>query len=241
MKQDRHIKLMSEVEHCLKRPNMYIGSVKTGNEERYIFNKKTNSFEIRKIKYVPGLVKIFEEILDNSVDAFVDNNFKGSSIINIIIEDLFFKVEDNGVGIPNTKIYDHDGNERYSCEVAWGSMRAGSNFDDAKRISAGANGVGSFLTNIFSTKFVGVNNNSGKGVICEWENNSEKFSVKETSIKTSGVEVLVYPDFNRFSVHKFGDGEKDAILTRINMLAMTYPEIKFIFNNEIIKTKDIGF
>jgi len=237
----RKIQLMTEVEHCLKRPNMYIGAVKNVNEERFIFSEEESKFIIKKIQYVPGLVKIFEEILDNSVDAFVDNNFKGSPKINITLEDEYFKIEDNGVGIPNTTIKDHDGNIKYSCEIAWGSMRAGSNFDDSKRISAGANGVGSYLTNIFSKEFIGINKNSGKKITCNWKDNSSKFELGESAIKSTGVEVLSYPDFSRFSVSKFGKGERIAILTRINMLALTYPEIKFSFNGVLIKPKEIGF
>jgi len=237
----RNIQLMTEVEHCLKRPNMYIGAVKNVSELRFVFSEEENKFIIDKIQYVPGLVKIVEEILDNSVDAFVDNNFKGSPKISIFLEDDHFKIEDNGVGIPNSTIKDHDGNVKYSCEVAWGSMRAGSNFDDSKRISAGANGVGSYLTNIFSKEFIGINKNSGKKIVCNWKNNSSDFELKESAIKTTGVEVTAFPDFSRFSVSKFGKGERIAILTRINMLALTYPEIKFNFNGMLIKPKEIGF
>jgi len=237
----RNIKLMSEVQHCLTRPNMYIGAVKSMSDERYIFDTSLNKFVLKKINYVPGLVKIFEEILDNSVDAFVDNNFQGRPKIVIDIGEKYFQVEDNGVGIPNEKIEDHNGILKYSCEVAWGSMRAGSNFDDSKRISAGANGVGSFLTNVFAKVFVGENKNSGKKVICTWKNNTEEFTLKESSSKSSGVKVYVEPDFSRFSVNGFRDGEIIAILTRVNMLALTYPEIKFIFNGEQIKPQEIGF
>jgi len=165
---------------------------------------------------------------------------KNAKVRRTMFEDHFI-IEDNGTGIPNNKIKDIDGNEKYSCEVAWGSMRAGSNFDDSKRISAGANGVGSFLTNVFSKVFIGENKNSGLKVTCKWEDNTEKYEKSEQKISTSGVKVVAYPDFERFSVKGFRESEINMIKTRVVMLALTYPEIKFIFNKEVIKAKDIDF
>jgi len=237
----RDIKILSEVEHCLKRPNVYIGSVSSIKEQRYVFDEKTNSLLEKRVEYVPGLVKIVEEIFDNSVDAFVDNNLpKGAKVKIDILEDHFI-VEDNGPGIPNKLMKDQNGEEKYACEIAWGTMRAGSNFNDTERKSAGAHGMGSYLTNIFSKEFIGENKNGGKKVIFKCSNNSLESKRIVSSTSQTGVRVTAYPDFSRFSVKRFRESEILMIKTRIVMLAMSYPEIKFIFNGNEIKTRDINF
>jgi len=228
----REIKKLSDQAHILKRSNMYVGSIKPITEKRYIIKDK---FIEEEIEFIPGLIKIFEEIIDNSVDAFVDHNFEGSPKIKVIIDEEHFEVEDNGPGIPNKKI----GND-YMCKVAWGSARAGSNFE-GKRISAGANGVGSFLTNVFSKSFIGENCNNGIKVICKWQNNALDYFEKESKISKTGVKVISYPDFERFGVKGFSENDLMIIESRIKMLALSYPEIKFYLNGNLIKIKEIDF
>jgi len=236
----RKIEILSDKEHALKRPNVYIGSVNKIKEKRYIV--KNSKFVEAELEYVPGLVKIFEEILDNSVDAFVDTDFPNSPKIKIKLNDDSFTIEDNGPGIPNIKHYNKlNGKEEWMCESAWGTLKAGSNFDDSKRKSAGANGMGAALTNFFSKKFIGYNKNHGIEIIYKSINNASEITIKERTTKSTGVKVQVYPDFSKFEVDKFTENEKLAIQTRIYMLAITYPEIKFYYNKTLIKPKEIEF
>ena len=65
--QDNYEKL-SDVEHVLLRPGMYIGSITSDDEMRYVFNEDIKKFEKRMIKYNPGFLKLFDEIISNSVD-----------------------------------------------------------------------------------------------------------------------------------------------------------------------------
>ena len=240
MSKQRKIEILDDREHALKRPNVYIGAVKKIQEKRYIV--RDNKFVETELEYVPGLVKIFEEILDNSVDAFVDNNFNGNPRIDIVLDDKSFSVKDNGVGIPNTKHFNKILNkEVWMCESAWGTLKAGSNFDDSDRKSAGANGMGAALTNYFSKVFVGKNGNSGKEIIYTSIENATKIKTQEKKTTKSGVEVYVEPDFGRFEVNKFTENEKVAIYSRIIMLSLTYPEIKFYFNQKLIKSTEIDF
>jgi len=237
---DRKIEILDDKEHALRRPNVYIGSVKIIREKRYVV--EDGKFKEVELDYVPGLVKIFEEILDNSVDAFVDNNFEGNPKIKIELNDYSFKVTDNGVGIPNIKHFNKlNQKEEWMCESAWGTLKAGSNFDDKKRKSAGANGMGAALTNFFSKLFIGKNRNSGIEIIYKSKNNASDIIIKEKKTNKTGVEVYVEPDFSRFEVDKFTDNEKLAIVSRIYMLALTYPEIKFVYNGKTIKLNEIEF
>jgi len=229
----REIKKLTDREHILLRPGMYVGSTQPITEKRYII--ENDKFIEKEITYVPALIKIIEEIIDNSIDAFVDTHFKNNPKIKIQIEEDHFIVEDNGPGIPNKKI-----DNEWMCKIAWGTAKAGSNFD-GDRISVGMNGVGSYLTNVFSKTFIGENKNNGIKVICKWTNNADKYFQKESKTNLSGVKVESWPDFNRFNKNGFTENDIKIIESRVKMLALTYPEIKFYFNRELIKIKKIEF
>jgi len=53
----------TQLEHILLRPDTYIGSVEFISSPMWVFNKNTKNFEYRTITIVPGLYKIFDEIL----------------------------------------------------------------------------------------------------------------------------------------------------------------------------------
>ena len=58
-------KKLTQREHVLERPGMYIGSVKKQMEELWIANEKDDStrMEKRMIEYSPAFIKIFDEVL----------------------------------------------------------------------------------------------------------------------------------------------------------------------------------
>lgn len=58
----------SQLEHILLRPDTYIGSVEPVTELMWIYDKEKEVMMQREIKYVPGLYKIFDEILVNAAD-----------------------------------------------------------------------------------------------------------------------------------------------------------------------------
>ena len=55
-------------EHILLRPDTYIGSVEPVTEQMWIYDKEKEMMIQKEIKYVPGLYKIFDEILVNAAD-----------------------------------------------------------------------------------------------------------------------------------------------------------------------------
>jgi DNA topoisomerase-2 len=56
------------LEHILKRPDSYIGSVEHLQAQMWIFDKATKGMALKQISYVPGFFKIFDEILVNAAD-----------------------------------------------------------------------------------------------------------------------------------------------------------------------------
>ncbi len=57
----------SQLEHILLRPDTYIGSVEPLKDTMWVYDESAGMVQ-REITYVPGLYKIFDEILVNAAD-----------------------------------------------------------------------------------------------------------------------------------------------------------------------------
>ncbi|KAL9099075.1 MAG: hypothetical protein Q9187_009552, partial [Circinaria calcarea] len=64
---DQYQKL-TQLEHIIKRPDTYIGSVERSEHPMWVYNTEMDCMEMRKVNFVPGLYKIFDEILVNAAD-----------------------------------------------------------------------------------------------------------------------------------------------------------------------------
>ena len=62
---DKYRKL-DDIDHCLNRPGMYIGSIKPHKANKWII--EDDKMVQKELNYNPGLLKIFDEIVTNSVD-----------------------------------------------------------------------------------------------------------------------------------------------------------------------------
>ena len=223
------VQVLTDRDHVLKRPAMYIGAVNSSSFSEYIF--ENNKIENKEISYVPGLIKIINEIIDNSVDACIKSKFTKGTHISVKMTSDTVEVKDDGTGIPYDLI-----NGKTSAEVAWGTMRSGSNFeDDEHRTQIGMNGVGSFCTNCFSVKFNGISDDGIKKVTCHFSDNAEncKTTVSDSTGNT-GVTVSFKPDLARFGLEKIDESHILMIKQRLINLNLTYPEISFKFNGKTI-------
>lgn len=74
---------LSQLEHILKRPDSYIGSVETVTQHIWTYDSDTKRMVQRDVKYVPGFFKIVDEILVNAADnkVFTDMCRHMSSLI----------------------------------------------------------------------------------------------------------------------------------------------------------------
>lgn len=221
---------LSDREHILMRPSMYIGGIDTIENTEYIYDK--DKIQLKNVRYSPGLLKIINEIIDNCVDVAIKSNFTKANKISVKMTDNSVEVKDNGTGIPNIK------NEQGKLmpSMAWGSARAGSNFNDDNRKQIGMNGIGSFATNCFSKQFIGISDDGKKRCTYKWQDNASKvFLVSESDSIEQGVTVKFIPDFNRFKIEKFDENYFSLIYQRLINLKLSFPEINFKFNGKLIK------
>ena len=229
MKND--FQMLSDREHILKRNAMYIGSIDF--EEQEDFNFDNDHIKYENFKIIPGLCKIINEVIDNSIDEAIKTNFKYGNEISIIIEKDKVQVQDNGRGIPVVKQGDF-----YQPYLCWGRAKAGSNFEDDNHIQMGMNGIGSYCTNVWSEKFVGETDDGKNSYKVTFKNNAETFTESISKSKSQGTTVTFYPDLKRFNITEIDENHVNYIYQRILCLANIFDKIKFKFNKKLIRVKN---
>ncbi|KAG0474607.1 hypothetical protein HPP92_014293 [Vanilla planifolia] len=140
----------TQLEHILLRPDTYIGSVEKHTQNLWVF--ENGEMVNRPVTYVPGLYKIFDEILVNAADNKQRDPSMDSLKVEIDAEGNSISVYNNGDGVP-IEIHQEEG--VYVPELIFGHLLTSSNYDDnVKKTTGGRNGYGAKLTNIFSTEFI---------------------------------------------------------------------------------------
>nr|GMC86459.1 DNA topoisomerase 2-like [Ipomoea batatas] len=140
----------TQLEHILLRPDTYIGSVEKHTQTLWVW--ENGSMVHRSVTYVPGLYKIFDEILVNAADNKQRDPKMDALKVVIDPEQNLISVYNNGDGVP-VEVHQEEG--VYVPELIFGHLLTSSNYDDTvKKTTGGRNGYGAKLTNIFSTEFV---------------------------------------------------------------------------------------
>lgn len=233
------IQKLTEREHVLQRQDMYLGSIQPISHNGFFLEK--DKFVWKEYRCVDGLIKIINEIIDNSIDEAVRTDFKHAKNIKVYIDNgNQVRVIDDGRGIPIKKVGLQDGTEEWMPVLAFTHARAGSNFDDSDRKGIGMNGIGSFVTNCFSNKFTVETKNAGQRLVLTCKNNLESYNVDVTKLKTrdSGTTVTFKPDLPRFGLEKIDDLHASLIEQRLIHLAMCFPQITFKFNGRVMKIRN---
>lgn len=247
-KEKFEIKKLSDREHIVHRPSMYIGSVSNEQHETAIFENvfEEPKLQTKQLTYAPGLIKIINEVIDNSVDVIIKTG-KGSTIKVKLSEDKV-EVQDDSTGFPMPEKFKklaRDGGvakrevfEDLPVVIALGNARAGSNFNDEDNLGQmGTNGVGAFATNCFSKRFVCVTKTQDTTTKVEWRDNALLHGCDIQYKKSEpGTNITFWPDLAKFSLAEISEDVKDVIRTRLVVLSLTYPDIKFYFDGKRIKT-----
>jgi len=178
----KDIQVLSDFEHILKRPTIYVGSVKLSEEQVPIVKNV-------KISSVPyqisvGMYKLFDEVFSNSVDE-AKRMKKSMDCITVEVDSKTntIRISDSGEGFVNgSKINAKSGMSNIATAVSM--LRAGSNFDN-ENISEtliGTNGMGVSLVNAMSSYFSMETTNSLEHYFQEWNS----FVAKEPKVQKRG-------------------------------------------------------
>jgi DNA topoisomerase-2 len=230
--EDKYI-ILDKISHILLRPGTYVGSNKPHKVEKYLIEE--GKIIEDEVVYIPSFIKIFDEVITNSVDEHKRNPKLNKIEVNVDVDKNIISVEDNGgIEVQVHKVYN-----KYVPEVIFGNLMSGSNYDDTdQRTVAGLNGLGAKLTNVFSSEFEVSTCDGEKKFVQTYKNNMRERS--EPNVKTSRkkhTKITYKPDLSQFGMEKIDNDHFRVIMKRVYDLAACNTSIKFYFNGELINLK----
>ncbi|SCV70341.1 BQ2448_1735 [Microbotryum intermedium] len=249
---ETYVKL-SQLEHVLRRPDTYIGSIEAVTQQMWVFDPDTNggtggTLVNRQTTFVPGLYKIFDEILVNAADNKAKNAEMSYIKVTINREDKKIVVENDGPGIP---IEEHKTEKVWIPEMIFGTLLTSSNYDDEEeKVTGGRNGYGAKLANIYSTEFVveTATSNDMKTYKQTFKNNmgtKGKPIVKDiakpqdyTRVSSSGHLITFYPDLARFGMTEFDDDTVALLTKRVYDMAGIIKGVNVYLNGKKLSLKN---
>ncbi|KAJ9091384.1 DNA topoisomerase 2 [Naganishia friedmannii] len=231
---------LSQLEHVLKRPDSYIGSVEHLQSQMWIFDKATKAMAFKQISYVPGFFKIFDEILVNAADNKINDATMETLKIVVDREKNQISVFNNGKGIP---IEIHTKEKIWIPELIFGNLLTSSNYDDdQKKLTGGRNGYGAKLANIYSLEFIveTADKNTSKKYKQVFSNNMSKKGEPKITENKKGEEytrITFKPDLARFGMTEIDDDTEALLMKRVYDMAGTVRDVKVFLNDERLKVK----
>lgn len=237
---ENKVRKLDVITKVLKRPARYIGSNRLQTHKRHILDTSTGKIILKEVNYIPGLIKIFKEPLDNTIDEAIRTNFQFANKVEVNINnDGYISILDNGRGIPSSMGEDEHGKPTLIVDLCWCHLDAGSNFDDEDdNTSIGQNGEGVCLTNIFSKEFLGETQDGKKFTTLTCKNNLSSKDISQCSPKTKNTftKVTFLPDYEKFGIESIlKENHIDLILFDLITCSVNYPKINFYFNGKLIK------
>ena len=233
---EEEYKKYTQLEHVLKRPDTYIGSVEDATDPQWVFDEKTKRMKQMVLTYPPGLYKTFDELIVNAADQTQRDDTLDSIKISFNKDEKSITVENNGVGIP---VSIHKEHGVHVPELIFGNLLTSSNYNDAeKRTTGGKNGFGAKLANIFSTRFeITIIHPESKmqyhQVFTDNMTKIEKPTMKKVTTKKGLVRVKYFPDLKRFGHTAFTDDFLKLVSRRAYDVAACTPKKVNVHLNDV--------
>lgn len=227
---------MDPITHVLKRSGMYIGSIEKTDTDVMVLDE-AGKFEQKTLNFSGGLLKIYDEIIVNAVDATCEDPTCTVIKITVDPETPSITVFNSGKGIPVEK----NPEGIWIPELIFANLLSGSNFnDDNERLAGGMNGLGSKLTNIFSKEF---RIRTGNYTQTCRDNLSVIEPPKIGGKKLEGVEIKFVPDLARFdtTLEEYRGVVAKLFEARVyDLCATTGDNVKVYFNGKMLKVKSLS-
>jgi len=232
---------LSQLEHVLRRPDTYIGSVERRTETMWVFDRTTQQMVYRDTHYVPGFYKIFDEILVNAADNKVRDPSMDTLKVNIDRDAGTISVWNNGQGIP---IEVHSKEKVYIPELIFGNLLTSSNYDDEEaKVTGGRNGFGAKLTNIYSSEFIVEtadkrSEQKYRQVFRNHMHDKDKPKILKNSRKEDFTCITFKPDLALFHMDGIDPDTEALLMKRVYDMAGTVKGVKVYLNGERLKIKN---
>jgi len=230
---------LSHVEHILKRPDSYVGSLPPESANYWV--RDGDSFKNSTLSVSPALVKIFDEILVNAVDQYSLHPKKVTEIKVNVTQKGTILIQNSGVAIPIKKHEtekDERGSPIWIPELIFGHLLTSSNYNDnEQRVTGGRNGYGAKLANVFSSKFWIIISDGKKLYSQTWRSNMGRCTEPDITPTNEPISVMIGfdPDWSRFSM----DGLLKMAEKRTWDCAMWCTKSFIYFNTKLLQVKSL--
>ena len=239
--------------HIYTIPDTYIGSTDFTQIKTYIYDNDKNKMIEKTISYIPGLYKIFDEIIVNAIDQSVrlkieekngKENIKNVKNIkvNIEYETGWIHVYNDGNGIDIAQHSDYE--NIWIPELVFGELLTSTNYNiDEEKIVGGKNGFGSKLTNIFSKQFIIETIDASKKKIYKQVFKNNMTEKENPEIKSCArqpyTKISFLPDYERFGLKGLTQDIYDLFIRRVyDASATTNKEVNIYLNDKKLNVKD---
>lgn len=238
---EQEVRLLNDYQHCRLRTEMYLGS---RTESEFVFpivDTETSEIVYKPVKITPSVLTAFREALDNALDEL---SFRGRGVIHVTFdeEDMVFRIEDNGRGIPFDFREDVG---MHTATLAVSHTKAGRNFGERGE-QAGTNGLGISVVNFCSMFFE-------LEVLRNRQRFYQTFREGDEDLIVEEPEILEATDTDhhaggtivrfRLSPKVFKEGmslSEEVVRSIVYIIAKTNPQYTVLYNNETDKiTKNI--
>ena len=209
-------------EHIYKVPDTYIGSAEEDTIPCLVLSDDKTKIIREDTKIVPGLYKVFDEVLVNALDHHTRMSGKRPEhpMTKIQItanqETGAISILNDGMGID---IVEHPDQKVWVPEMIFGKLLTSTNYDkDEKKFTGGKNGYGAKLANIFAKEFIveTIDSVRGKKYKQTWKDNMKKIGKPRiTDCKTKPHTKITWkPDYERFGISGLSAGMMKVIERR---------------------------
>lgn len=238
---EQRYRKLDEISHVLLRPGRYVGSVTPHTAETWTYDPDENKMTKRELTWSPALLKIFDEVISNSVDFSKTEEGKHLDTIKVTMSQTSAEIsiwDNGGISVVKHKEYD-----QYIPEMIF-ELRSGSNFDDTEdSLATGQNGEGAALTAIFSEEFT-VKTSDGKNSFVQTRTENSR-TISEAVVKPSTkkfTEVLFIPDFVRLGMEDdtFSEDNYARLVKRVADVAGCNPHLHVYLNGKRIKINNFS-
>lgn len=241
---------LEHADHILKLPDSYVGSIENNKQEMYIYDN--TKIILKEINYNQAFYKIFDEIISNSMDQHTrtihskENKEKGIIVmnkleININKDTGYISILNNGNGINITKQL-FNNNNIYTIELIFGILLTSQNYDaDNVNISAGKNGYGAKLSNIFSLEFEveTIDKKRKLKYTQTWKNNMRE-KLEPIILEYIGepyTKITFLPDYKRFKMNKLTNDMMSLLIKRVYDCGLWFSNNGMLINNDSLDKK----
>lgn len=228
------------IEHILLRPDTYIGSTESESQQMYVWDDDDGKILLKTIDYVPGLYKIFDEIIVNAADNKIRDSKMDTIRITIDRDESSISVYNNGKGVP---VRIHAKEKVYVPELIFGQLLTSSNYDDKEeKVTGGRNGYGAKLCNIFSREFVIETSDSEVG-LRYYQRYFNNMSGRDEPVitKCDGsdfTQITFKPDLKRFNMERLDNDFVSLIKKRVYDLSGIVKNVQVFLNGERINIRN---